>query len=156
VRRNAEIEKTRIHNIFVLFLAAYPSIHNGLTFCAGSFASRADNDVVKMLKDEKMAEKVNFVHLRNVQKDENGGFAESDHLTGDVDFYQVMKLLINERQKRIDRKESEGDWLVVDELPNYLILFEKLGFRCRSDQITATKCWMIWSPTEERATLATR
>lgn len=83
-------------------LAARPSAHNGLTMCVGSYASRADNDIAAIV--EEFAGNVNFIHLRNVEKDGgsafSGSFTESDHLTGDVDMYHVMSTMLREQQKR--------------------------------------------------------
>ena len=67
---------------------AYNSIYNGLTMCVGSYASSRENDVISMV--DEFASKINFVHLRNVEKEEErGSFVESDHLGGDVDMYEV-------------------------------------------------------------------
>ena len=67
---------------------AYDSIYNGLTMCVGSYASSRENDVISMV--DEFASKINFVHLRNVEKEEErGSFVESDHLSGDVDMYEV-------------------------------------------------------------------
>ena len=67
---------------------AYDSIYNGLTMCVGSYASIPENDVISMV--DEFASKINFVHLRNVEKEEErGSFVESDHLSGDVDMYEV-------------------------------------------------------------------
>lgn len=83
-------------------LAAKPSIHNGLTMCVGSYASRPDNDIPSMV--EEFASNVNFIHLRNVEKDKNskffGSFTESDHLTGDIDMFHVMSTMLKEQRRR--------------------------------------------------------
>jgi len=84
-------------------LSAVDSVHNGLTFCAGSFASTAKNDVVAMAA--KHAPRTHFVHLRNVQKSESGSFVESDHLDGDVDMFNVVRTFMLERNRR-----SEVGW----------------------------------------------
>ena len=56
--------------------------------CVGSYASIEENDVIAMV--DEFASKINFVHLRNVEKQaENRSFVESDHLGGDVDMYKV-------------------------------------------------------------------
>lgn len=56
--------------------------------CVGSYASGEENDVIAMV--DEFASKINFVHLRNVEKQaESGSFVESDHLGGDVDMYEV-------------------------------------------------------------------
>ena len=65
--------------------------------CVGSYASREDNDVEAIV--EEFAQKVNFVHLRNVQKS-NESFIESHHLEGDVNMYKVISVLLSEQQRR--------------------------------------------------------
>jgi mannonate dehydratase len=86
-------------------LAAKPSKHNGLTMCVGSYASRVDNDIHAMV--EEFAKNISFVHLRNVEKDDQGSFTESDHLKGDVDMYHVLETLLREqgRRKETGRKD---------------------------------------------------
>lgn len=76
---------------------AYPSPHNGLTMCVGSYASRSDNNVEEIVKE--FAQAINFVHLRNVQK-EGDGFVESEHLGGDVDMFDVITSLLLEQKRR--------------------------------------------------------
>ena len=46
-----------------------------------------------------VADRIHFVHLRNVKKDERGNFHESDHLDGDVDMFEVMKRLVKINKK---------------------------------------------------------
>ena len=56
--------------------------------CVGSYASSQEKDIIAMV--DEFASKINFVHLRNVEKqEEKGTFVESDHLGGDVDMYKV-------------------------------------------------------------------
>ncbi|WP_066839568.1 mannonate dehydratase [Rufibacter ruber] len=71
---------------------------NGICFCTGSLGAGAHNNPVEILKA--VGHRVYFAHLRNVLKDENGNFYESDHLAGDVDMYGVMKELVAINQKR--------------------------------------------------------
>lgn len=79
-------------------LGAVDSPANGLTFCCGSYGSRADNDVLSMA--ELFASRINFVHLRNVVKDADGSFTESDHLAGDVDMVKLIAVLLREEARR--------------------------------------------------------
>jgi mannonate dehydratase len=71
---------------------------NGLTLCAGSYGSRPDNDVPAMV--EAFGPRIHFVHLRNVSRDADGSFTESDHLAGDVDMVRVIVALSREEARR--------------------------------------------------------
>lgn len=77
------------------------SNNNGITMCTGSFGAGYFNDCVEISK--KFADRINFVHLRNVMRNEDGDFLEENHLEGDVDIYGVIKALLVEQKKR---KES--------------------------------------------------
>ncbi|GAB2510805.1 mannonate dehydratase [Microbulbifer agarilyticus] len=79
-------------------LDAYPSPSNGLTMCAGSFGARGDNDLVAMTRE--FAERIYFVHLRNVIREADGSFYESDHLAGDNDMVGLIRALLDEEQRR--------------------------------------------------------
>lgn len=79
-------------------VAAVDSPANGLTFCAGSLGSRRDNDVVAMAKE--FAHRINFVHLRNVSTEADGSFIESEHLGGDVNFVDLIQVLLREEKRR--------------------------------------------------------
>ncbi|WP_369790722.1 mannonate dehydratase [Rouxiella sp. WC2420] len=75
------------------------SLHNGFTFCTGSYGVREDNDLVKMF--DTFADRVHFIHLRATARESTpGSFHEADHLDGDVDMVAVIKSILTEEQRR--------------------------------------------------------
>ncbi|NUN70468.1 MAG: mannonate dehydratase [Bacteroidetes bacterium] len=80
-------------------LGASPSLHNGLTLCTGSLGAGYTNDVAGITR--RFADRIHFVHLRNVRRNPEGDFLEENHLDGDVDMYGVMKELLLEQQRRV-------------------------------------------------------
>ena len=77
---------------------AVPSTSNGLTLCAGSFGARADNDLVAMVRE--FGPQIHFVHLRNIKREDDGSFYESEHLDGDNDMVGLINALLDEEQAR--------------------------------------------------------
>jgi mannonate dehydratase len=86
---------------------AVPSPANGVCLCVGSLGARPDNDVVAMARD--FAPRIYFAHLRTTRIDDAGksiSFTESDHLDGDVNMIDVLRVLIAENRRRDD------DWRI--------------------------------------------
>lgn len=75
-----------------------PSPANGLTLCAGSFGARGDNDLVAMAQE--FGSRIYFVHLRNVKREDDGSFYESDHLDGDNDMVGLISALLKQERQR--------------------------------------------------------
>ena len=75
-----------------------PSNNNGLTLCVGSYASHRDNDAHDIAKS--FANRVQFIHLRNVKKINKYTFIESNHLDGDINMYKIMDIMIKEQYRR--------------------------------------------------------
>ncbi len=71
---------------------------NGICFCTGSLGAGDAETLPETLRA--IGDRVHFIHLRNVRKDDLGNFFESDHLDGDVDMQAVMKELVLINQKR--------------------------------------------------------
>ena len=85
-----------------------PSPSNGLTLCAGSFGARADNDLVAIARQ--FAPRIHFVHLRNIRREADGSFYESDHLDGDNDMVGLIDALLEEESRR---RSAGGDDPIV-------------------------------------------
>lgn len=83
-------------------LDAYDSPSNGLTFCVGSYGSRADNDLNEMIRA--FAPRINFLHFRNVTIDAPGVFYEDEHLAGRADMVSLTAAILDEE----DRRREEG------------------------------------------------
>lgn len=79
-------------------LAAVPSPANGLTMCAGSYGARGDNDLIAMVRE--FGSHIYFVHLRNIKREADGSFYESDHLDGHNDMVGLIQALLDEEKQR--------------------------------------------------------
>jgi mannonate dehydratase len=88
-------------------LASCDTLANGLTFCVGSFGSRADNDLVAMTRE--FGARIHFAHLRQVTREPDGSFYEAEHLAGSSDMVGVIRALLDEeaRRRRAGRPDHE-------------------------------------------------
>lgn len=93
---------------YAALFAAVPSLANGMTFCSGSLGARGDNDLTAMARA--FADRIHFAHLRNVRRQENGSFFESDHLDGDVDMIALVAVLLDEERRR--KSAGRRDWQI--------------------------------------------
>ncbi len=87
-------------------LAAADSLSNGLTLCTGSLGAGKKNNLAGIAAA--FADRINFIHLRNVRKYNGSDFLEDNHLEGDVDIYTVMKSLLLEQKKRIEKGRKDS------------------------------------------------
>lgn len=83
---------------------------NGVTFCTGSLGARPDNDCVAMASN--LADRIHFVHLRNVRRDAEEvpcSFFEDEHLAGQTDMVAVIAALLAEeaRRRKAGRKDHQ-------------------------------------------------
>ena len=94
-------------------LDAYPSIYNGLTMCVGSYGAGFHNDTPQLVKEFKSH--IHFAHLRNIIKEPDGSFYESDHLDGDNDMYAIARQLLKEEKYR----QECGDKSIIPMRPDH-------------------------------------
>ena len=90
---------------FRWILSQVDSPANGVTFCTGSLSGCQGNDIVSMVKE--FAPRTHFIHLRNTAHLEDGSFYESGHLSGNVDMFAVVKILLEEQMRR--KEEGRKD-----------------------------------------------
>jgi mannonate dehydratase len=79
---------------------------NGLCFCSGSFGARPTNDLPAMAR--RFAARIHAVHLRATKRLPSGVFFEADHLDGDVDIPALLRILLDEQDRR--RAAGRADW----------------------------------------------
>ncbi|UII80373.1 mannonate dehydratase [Flagellimonas sp. CMM7] len=100
---------------FDAIFTAVPNTSNGLCFCTGSLGARADNELLSILSA--FSERVNFLHLRNVKRDTETSFYESDHLDGDIPMVEVVRKIAEiskERQVSIPVRPDHGHQMLDD------------------------------------------
>lgn len=70
-----------------------PSIYNGITLCTGSLGADPNNDLAALAR--KYAERIHFVHARNVKITGERCFEEAPHLSrmGSLNLYEILKAL---------------------------------------------------------------
>ncbi len=77
------------------FLALYDSPANSLCLCIGSLGCAAANDTVAMVRKYARADRIAFMHMRNVKLLPDGSFEECAHLSscGSLDLYAIVREL---------------------------------------------------------------
>lgn len=77
-------------------LAMVDSPANSLCFCTGSLGCAKSNDVVAMVRKYAKADRIAFMHMRNVLLLPDGSFEECGHLSdkGSLDMYEITKALV--------------------------------------------------------------
>ncbi len=69
------------------------NVHNGVTFCSGSYGTNLENDLPAMIRSLKG--RIHFAHVRNLKFISPTNFEEAAHLSSDgsFDMYEIMKAL---------------------------------------------------------------
>tara|TARA_Y100000741_G_scaffold343041_1_gene306529 strand:- start:309 stop:1496 length:1188 start_codon:yes stop_codon:yes gene_type:complete len=123
---------------YKFILNSYNSDSNGMTYCVGSLASSIKNDVYKIF--ETLKKKINFIHLRNIKiEKDRKSFYESNHISGDIDFIRVIKMILKEEKRRkkcnlkfnIPMRPDHGHCLLDDQTkslnPGYSAIGRMMG-----------------------------
>lgn len=87
IRGIARIMRTA--DAFKRMIEIYPSDHNGITLCQGTFATMGE-DIPSVIKYFGERNKIFFVHFRDVRGD-RWNFEETFHDEGKTDMYEAMK-----------------------------------------------------------------
>lgn len=93
-------------------MAAVDVPANGITLCSGSLGARPDNDLPGMM--DRLGDRVHFLHLRNVTRDDDsqimGSFFEDQHLDGATDMVELIAAILREEERR--KVQGRGDWRI--------------------------------------------
>ncbi|MBR3393352.1 MAG: mannonate dehydratase [Firmicutes bacterium] len=83
------INKTNILRL----MKAVDDVHNGVTFCSGSYGTSLANDLPDMIRSLKG--RIHFAHVRNLKFNAPDDFEEAAHLSSDgtFDMYEIMRAL---------------------------------------------------------------
>ena len=75
-------------------LTMVDSKYNGITLCTGSLGASPKNDMVDIIRDPVISDRIYFAHLRNVSIN-NQWFNETSHESnaGSLDMYEIVKAL---------------------------------------------------------------
>lgn len=74
-------------------MEAVDDVHNGVTFCSGSYGTDLKNDLPDMIRSLKG--RIHFAHVRNLKFHSADNFEEAAHLSSDgtFDMYEIVKAL---------------------------------------------------------------
>ena len=88
---------------------AVPVNANGLCYCTGSLGAEPSNNLTQVIDDH--GKRIHFLHLRNVKREDDGIFRESEHLNGDNPMEAIMEKLIklmNDRNISLPMRPDHG------------------------------------------------
>jgi mannonate dehydratase len=95
---------------------AVPSKANGLCYCTGSLGADPKNNLERVIDD--FGDRIHFLHLRNVIRENENIFRESEHLNGDNNMEAIVEkllLLMNKRKVSLPMRPDHGFLHAVEE-----------------------------------------
>jgi mannonate dehydratase len=114
-------------NDLKIIFEAIPSISNGLCYCSGSLGVNSSNNLEKIIDD--FGDRIHFLHLRNIVRENESIFRESEHLFGDNHMEVIMEkliLLMNEKGVSLPMRPDHGFLHALEEgkelYPGYSLL----------------------------------
>lgn len=106
-----------------------PETQNGLTFCSGSLGALEDNDLKGIIT--RFYERIHFVHLRSVQREENARFYEANHLEGSAGMFNLVKTFYDLKKKHetspIPMRPDHGHQMLQDLDEQYYPGYSAIG-----------------------------
>lgn len=90
-------------------LSAVPLDANGLCYCTGSLGAQPNNDLLRII--DRHGDRIHFLHLRNVKREDGKRFRESEHLNGDNPMEEIIEkllLLINKNKTSLPMRPDHG------------------------------------------------
>jgi mannonate dehydratase len=74
-------------------MTAVDDVHNGVTFCSGSYGTNLKNDLPDMIRS--LQGRIHFAHVRNLKFNSPEDFEEAAHLSSDgsFDMYEIIRAL---------------------------------------------------------------
>ncbi|UOB19473.1 mannonate dehydratase [Abyssalbus ytuae] len=115
------------HDMEQIFKAV-PRHANGLCYCTGSLGARPQNDLLKIIDD--FGDRIHFLHLRNIVRENEGVFRESEHLNGDNPMEEIVKkiiLLMNKRNISLPMRPDHGFLHSLEENENHYPGYSLIG-----------------------------
>ncbi len=90
-------------------LSAVPLDANGLCYCTGSLGAQPNNDLLRII--DQYGDRIHFLHLRNVKREDGKRFRESEHLNGDNPMEEIIEkllLLMNKNNSPLPMRPDHG------------------------------------------------
>ena len=107
-------------------LAGVPINANGLCFCTGSLGANPNNDLLRIIEEN--GDRIHFLHLRNVKREEGKRFRESEHLNGDNPMEAIVEkllMLMQKNNKELPMRPDHGflhSFEKVEKYPGYSLI----------------------------------